>query len=83
MDIKPYMCVTGVDELRFYAVLFAIQIRDFRKTSDTFRNLSLILLRLRMSKEQSAVIFKNNFHSSTHRLCFFSQIFEKIMIFMS
>ena len=58
------MCVTGVDKL---------------KSSETFRNLILILLKLRMTKEQRAVIFKNNFYSCTHGFRVFSQIYEKIM----
>ena len=28
--VKPYMCVAGVDELRFYAVLSTIKIKVFR-----------------------------------------------------
>ena len=49
------------------------------KSSETFRNLSLILLKLRMSKEQSTVIFINNFYSCIHRLRVFSQFFENIL----
>ena len=43
------------------------------KSSETFRNLSLILLKLCMSKAQSTVIFIDNFYSCTHRLRVFSK----------
>ena len=53
------------------------------RSYDTFRNLSLIFLKFCIRKEHSTVIFKTTLNHGVIDLVFFSQIFEKLMHFMS